>query len=139
MIKELAIIAGLLSPVSPDMQRSFDALVVDFATCHAYYGYKEAYFSIGDAAERIKALGAQASAAYEGRRLETLAGLPSGTFYQRQAAISQDMKKTLDSPGFSGLYSVYEGFCEDLRENTGKHYLRHLRKPIKPMKTSDSV
>lgn len=122
----LAVTIVAPDPSTPRLQAAFDGLTQDFATCHAYFDFKAAWYTVAEPFQMRDALGAQARSGLEGRKVEALANLPAGTFNRRQEATRQDMNKVLDKTGFSALYSAYDGFCEDLVENTGKHFIRHL-------------
>jgi len=115
-------------------------MTTDYATCHAYFDLKAAYHSIADPVEATHALGGLSVMGMEGRRMETLANLSPGSFDRRRKAVMADMQKTLDISGFSALYSAYDGFCDSLKDDPGKHFLRHLpreelrRSPRRSMK-----
>jgi len=135
MLKQIALVAQLLfpSPDDPRVQTAFNQMTTDFATCHAYYDFKAGWFTINQPMLASAALGGMANAGHEGRRMEGLANLPRGTFDQRRAAVHGDMHTTVTDMGFSALYSAYDNFCEDLREDPGTAFLKRL--PPKPKET----
>lgn len=137
MMKTALLLAQILlpSPDSPRVQAAFNQLTTDYATCHAYFDLLAKWYDISSPRLAVSALGGVANAGYEGTRMEKMANLPEGTFYKRRAAMMQDMQKSLDSSGFSVIYSAYDGFCEDLREDPGKAFLRRLPREHPPTPT----
>jgi hypothetical protein len=125
-----------LNPNSPRIQTAFNQMVTDYAVCHAYYDFAYSVTGTRSPSLSVKYLGAQANAAYEGHRLEVLANLQNGTFEKRREANRAEMQKVLDSRGFAQLYSIYDGFCEDLRDDPGGSFIRRLPPSVKPMKAA---
>jgi hypothetical protein len=139
MLKEILLFAQLIfpSPDDPRVQIAFNQMTTDYATCHAYYDFKAGWHTIESPLLASSALGGMASAGYEGKRVEALANLPAGTFAARRNAMYKDMHATIERAGFTSLYSAYDGFCEDLREDPGTAFLKRLPpkpKEMKPLK-----
>lgn len=134
--KAIALVAQIFFPSADDprVQATFRQMTTDYATCAAYFDLQAAYYHITSPHLTVRSLGGVANAGYEGHRTEALANLPRGTFEARQAAMKRDMIKTLETLGFAGLYSTYDSFCEDLREDPGRAFLRRLPPKSAPMK-----
>lgn len=134
LIKAIILLAQTF--MTPDTASALDKMTTDYATCAAYYDIKAAYYGIMDPSESAAALGSFATMRYEGSRLERFIGLPEGTFNDRQAAMNKDMVRTasIDEAGFPTLYSVYDGFCDQLKENPADNFARHMPKRKSPMK-----
>lgn len=133
MIKALLLTAQFLLPTpdAPRAQASFNLMVTDFATCHAYFDLRADYYKIDEPLNAMKSLGAMATMAYEGKRLEALANLPQESFNKRRKAAMANMQGILDSHSFATLYSKYDGECEELRENPGGAFIKHLNPEMK--------
>jgi hypothetical protein len=136
MLKVLAVSIALLpsNPMTPRMATAFNQMVTDYAQCSNYWDFSAAYYGITNPGESTVALGGIANAAYEARRLVDLLDLPDDTFEKRRAATRADMIKTLDSYGFSQLYSVFDGFCTTLKDDPGRAFIQRLPKESKPIK-----
>lgn len=142
LVKTFAILAQL-TILTPDSINALDKMTTDYATCAAYYNIKAAYYGIMDPAESSGALGSLSVMRLEGKRIEQFIRLPAGTFDDRQAAMDKDMVQTasVNDLGFSTLYSVYDGFCDQLKENPADNYIRHLpkKKPMKEKRSESSA
>lgn len=134
MLKTFFLVATLATPTTPRMERAFDQMVTDYATCSNYWDFSAAYYGITSPGSSTVALGGMANAAYEARRLVEILDLPSDTFEKRRAATRADMHKTLDKYGFSQLYSMLDGFCTLLKDEPGRAYIQRLPKEVPPLK-----
>lgn len=134
--KSMALVAQLLfpSPDDPRIQATFSQMTTDYAACSAYYDLQAAYYDITSPRLTVRSLGGVANAGYEGHRVEALANLPKGTFERRREALKADMLSVLEKVGFGGLYSTYDTFCDDLREDPGRAFLRRLPPKKEPLK-----